>query len=246
MNATDKTVTYGKTGSKDGVRHSRPFTDKRIGLFHERLKNIIEKSSIRGFSRKCGLSEGALRGYLKGDSFPSLDKIDAISCAAGVSAEWLVTGEEPNAWMAHEKPEHKDIDIQLQEIEDQLQELDSPFSPDRVTKDGVIYNIQQQLSNISGMATATQVQRARADKMLELAFDDAAAIQKGDQRLKDTGSRMRHSRQAFDEILAAMDWTPPLLIQEAVKTSIYNGLSNDGAVTLLNMLRLQFEDDNKK
>ncbi len=231
----------------DKIKHDRQHSSSDTEL-EWRVKELLGLYKTQEEAALVAqLSVSQIKRYKNDPSHLSFAPIARLAEAKNVSLDWFWTGKgEPFASTANEKQENKDVDRQLQEIECKLQEFDAPFSPDRVTKDGVIYNIQQQLSNISGMATATQVQRARADKMLELAFDDAAAIQKGDQRLKDTGSRMRHSRQAFDEILAAMDWTPPPLIQEAVKTSIYNGLSNDGAVTLLNMLKLQFESDNNK
>ncbi len=51
--------------------------------------------SIREFARKAGVSDASIRDYLRGKSFPSLDRLDAIAAAVGVSPAWLATGEGP-------------------------------------------------------------------------------------------------------------------------------------------------------
>ncbi len=61
-------------------------------VFKDRLKIAMKEESVLGFAKKSGLSEGAIRQYLKG-SEPGLDKVIAIAAAAGVSAAWLATGE---------------------------------------------------------------------------------------------------------------------------------------------------------
>jgi transcriptional regulator with XRE-family HTH domain len=70
-----------------------PELGRQIGRFKERLKIITEKESLRGFGRKAGISEGALRHYLNGDSYPDLDRLAAIAEQANVSLLWLATGE---------------------------------------------------------------------------------------------------------------------------------------------------------
>jgi transcriptional regulator with XRE-family HTH domain len=44
-------------------------------------------------ARKSGVSESAIRSYLKGGSFPSIDKIEAIALACNAPMEWLITVE---------------------------------------------------------------------------------------------------------------------------------------------------------
>jgi len=48
----------------------------------------------RAFARSCGLSEGAIRSYLSGDTYPTLDRLEQIAAAVGVSAVWLGFGIE--------------------------------------------------------------------------------------------------------------------------------------------------------
>ena len=49
--------------------------------------------SISGFARKSGLSDSAMRKYLKGTSFPALDNLVAIAHAASVTVGWLANAE---------------------------------------------------------------------------------------------------------------------------------------------------------
>lgn len=53
----------------------------------------------RAFARSCELSEGAIRSYLSGETYPTLDRLEQIAAAAGVSAVWLAYGinERPPA-----------------------------------------------------------------------------------------------------------------------------------------------------
>lgn len=56
-----------------------------------------EKSN-RSFAVECGISEGTLRSYLQGGTYPPLDTLEMIAKAAGVRLAWLASGEEPMVW----------------------------------------------------------------------------------------------------------------------------------------------------
>lgn len=60
--------------------------------FAERLKQVMRDESVLGFAKKSGLSEGAIRQYLKGGE-PGIEKVIAIANATGVSVGWLATGD---------------------------------------------------------------------------------------------------------------------------------------------------------
>jgi len=65
-------------------------------LFKERLQLIISREKSRSaFAKKCGVAESLLRNYLGGTSLPGMDKLIAMTEAAGVSIDWLATGEGP-------------------------------------------------------------------------------------------------------------------------------------------------------
>ena len=69
--------------------------DRQVGRFPERLESLIPEREQREFSRKIGISEGALRSYLKGTSIPSLDRLVAFALNTNVNLLWLATGEGP-------------------------------------------------------------------------------------------------------------------------------------------------------
>lgn len=64
--------------------------------FPGRLREMIGDESIRSFSRRCGISETTMRGYLEGKNIPTLEKVILIVEAGGAidaSVEWLSTGK---------------------------------------------------------------------------------------------------------------------------------------------------------
>lgn len=61
-------------------------------MFASRLKESFAGESTNAFAKKCGVGESSLRSYLSG-SFPSIDRAALIAQAAGVSLEWLITGQ---------------------------------------------------------------------------------------------------------------------------------------------------------
>ncbi|EDL3541858.1 hypothetical protein CRW69_13220 [Salmonella enterica subsp. enterica serovar Newport] len=64
-----------------------------INRFSERLAIAMEGLSNVALASSCGLSESAIRSYLKGRSYPGIDKIEAIAKACNVPMSWLITGE---------------------------------------------------------------------------------------------------------------------------------------------------------
>lgn len=70
------------------------FEREAIMRFPERLKDAIGDMSVRAFAQKCGHSESGLRKYLSGETYPPLDRLSAISEAANVPVDWLVSGDK--------------------------------------------------------------------------------------------------------------------------------------------------------
>jgi transcriptional regulator with XRE-family HTH domain len=73
--------------------------------FKDRLKVAMAGESNRSFAEKCAISEGTLRRYLSGETFPPLDTLEVIANAAGVRLSWLASGEGPM------RLEEKDLSI---------------------------------------------------------------------------------------------------------------------------------------
>jgi transcriptional regulator with XRE-family HTH domain len=61
--------------------------------FKDRLLQIMGGASKRSFAEKCGISEGALRSYLKGETTPDLDTLHAIADVGGCTLAWLAAGQ---------------------------------------------------------------------------------------------------------------------------------------------------------
>ncbi|MDL4445090.1 XRE family transcriptional regulator [Klebsiella michiganensis] len=70
-----------------------PLSDNHKGsTFGERLRKAIGDKSIRQFAHDCGISYGAMHKYFTGATQPTLDNLVILSRTAGVSIEWLATG----------------------------------------------------------------------------------------------------------------------------------------------------------
>ncbi|HGE8287399.1 TPA: helix-turn-helix domain-containing protein [Serratia marcescens] len=70
------------------------FDDPGIVHFGERLKKAMNGESNMSFAKKCGLSDTVIGKYLRGESYPGIDKLPSISMACGRSIEWLLTGKD--------------------------------------------------------------------------------------------------------------------------------------------------------
>ncbi|TDB51522.1 helix-turn-helix domain-containing protein [Photorhabdus khanii] len=71
---------------------SRVFIRNEIAQFKDRLKQAIGNESGNSFAKRCGISEAALRTYLSGKTYPSLDKLAILAEKCEVSIEWLANG----------------------------------------------------------------------------------------------------------------------------------------------------------
>lgn len=83
---------YGESNQADTAQAEHPIRDDAIGCFKQRLKEAMKGQAPRGFARMAQLSEGAIRSYLSGETYPTLDRLEQIARAAGVSAVWLAFG----------------------------------------------------------------------------------------------------------------------------------------------------------
>ena len=62
--------------------------------FGERLKTVIGATSIKSFSIESGLGTTTLQSYMKGASYPTLDRLNLIAATAKVNINWLLTGQD--------------------------------------------------------------------------------------------------------------------------------------------------------
>ncbi|QLG90901.1 c repressor [Pseudomonas yamanorum] len=87
-------MTYRESDKTDAPETQHPIPVGAIGCFRDRLKEAMGARAARGFARDSSLSEGAIRSYLSGETYPTLDRLEQIAQAAGVSAMWLAFGED--------------------------------------------------------------------------------------------------------------------------------------------------------
>lgn len=76
---------------REEIGNVDPILREGIGSLPERLAEVLERESLRSFAKQIGVSEGALRTYLKG-RVPRADDAVAIARATGYNIEWLLTG----------------------------------------------------------------------------------------------------------------------------------------------------------
>lgn len=80
-----------RPGSDSHVRFSKPESDMDA-RFIQRLRAIIGDDSVSAFARRCGLTESAIRAYFSGKR-PTMQNLAAMANAAGVTIDWLATGQ---------------------------------------------------------------------------------------------------------------------------------------------------------
>lgn len=91
---------------------------QNYSTFAQRLRYIIGNESLLSFSKKCQLSESAIRKYIRGESEPTLQNLLTIADIGNVSVAWLATGNDPflsNAALLSK--DNKNIVIAIPEIE---------------------------------------------------------------------------------------------------------------------------------
>lgn len=72
----------------------RIFVEGEIMRFKDKLKEAMGNDSSRVFAAKCGLSDGVIRNYLSGKTYPSLDRLALIASASGRSIEWFIVADD--------------------------------------------------------------------------------------------------------------------------------------------------------
>lgn len=104
--------------------------------FSERMRSLMaEQKSVNSFAKSAGVTEGAIRNYLRGGVKPSQKVLEAIARTAGVSVNWLATGEGEQAPAAGEllfgTPAERDVmKLAIKDGEEILNVLKADISPD--------------------------------------------------------------------------------------------------------------------
>ncbi|WP_413112120.1 LexA family transcriptional regulator [Thaumasiovibrio sp. DFM-14] len=79
-------------GSASENRICDPILMDKIGSLPERLKELIGSQSVRSFALDIGVSETAIRKYLKAETAPSLEISIRICQACNAKLEWFAMG----------------------------------------------------------------------------------------------------------------------------------------------------------
>lgn len=85
-------MTYAESDESDVQGAEHPIPLGGIGCFKDRLKEVMGTAGARAFARSCGLSEGAIRSYLSGETYPTLDRLAQIAHAVKADPMWLAMG----------------------------------------------------------------------------------------------------------------------------------------------------------
>ena len=131
-----------------------------INRFAERLKIAMGNLTNVALASRCDMSESAVRSYLKGRSYPGIDKIQAISEACDAPLVWLITGEV----IANND------DLNAQFSDDQLSGVLNVMSKDQrqqlalaIVQYGItgIFNALRGIESISAFAMLPENERAQ-------------------------------------------------------------------------------------
>lgn len=87
-------MTYMEKNEDKESRGEHSFPASGIECFRERLLEAMGSEKPRAFAKRAGVSEGAVRSYLSGDTFPGLDRLVHLAQALGADAQWLAFGAE--------------------------------------------------------------------------------------------------------------------------------------------------------
>lgn len=89
-------IGYKEKSNEDDKIHEQIFVSSGINRFSFRLKEAMDNAGISSnlqLAKRANMSEAVIRKYLKGDSYPTLDRLAIIANACHCSVGWLATGD---------------------------------------------------------------------------------------------------------------------------------------------------------
>lgn len=94
-------ISYEEKSEEVDKNRKRIFIESGIIHFPERLKLAMEKagglSNIQ-LAKRAEMSESVVRKYLKGETYPTLDRVALLADACKCSVEWLATGDNNGSY----------------------------------------------------------------------------------------------------------------------------------------------------
>ncbi|EOF5041020.1 TPA: helix-turn-helix domain-containing protein [Providencia alcalifaciens] len=100
-------MSYSENNKEVDKSTVRGFTRNEITHFKDRLREAMKGESGNSLAKRSGISEAAIRTYLSGKTYPSLDKLAILAEKCEVAIEWLANGVNTNSYIDTDKlPEH--------------------------------------------------------------------------------------------------------------------------------------------
>lgn len=234
----DKSEQCVETGS--GV----PVLKPGIGT---RIKYAAERVGTRKYAATAaGVSEDMLYRYIREKGSPSFSAMVGLAREAKVRLEWIATGEgapdqgaqEPQRPSEAANGRESGIPVMTEmdgyeEVFDKEEVL--PLPPERQEEHTFCY-IKQRLTDIALNQELTQSVRARADLMLDLVYEDAAASKRRGQARRDMGGRLRQSREIVTDICKELGYSPPEAVLHHLQTLAFTGVGTEHLLPLISAL----------
>lgn len=88
---------YKEKTTENGKDRERFFLRYGINRFPERLKEAMRRADIPSnnqLAKVTELSEATIRKYLKGETYPTLDRLASLADACRCSLAWLASGDD--------------------------------------------------------------------------------------------------------------------------------------------------------
>ena len=100
LKSAEPRVQYGKATNRTSMSAAAtagPILGGESDQVAKRIREIVGEEPQRAFARRCGISEGSLRDYMRDENpkVPGLTAAAAIADAGGYMVDWLATGRLP-------------------------------------------------------------------------------------------------------------------------------------------------------
>lgn len=218
--------------------------DINLGM---RLKGVRERLGYaqKGIAEAAGSKLRSWQDYEAGAKMPGSQVIAGLA-KLGINTNWLLTGEGPmlaaDLLGLHDagkrSPAFQDAITRIEALFEGEEEF--PLPPVRLNARPELAKAKQELTEISSARDAAPFDRARADKVLQLAFGDEAAASRAMHRQISLRDRVKGIEKAFNEAAEAADWKPPAIVTQAITGAMmFHGLTVEGALYQLQMLKAQ-------
>lgn len=213
-----------------------------------RLKAIRTERNLsqKQMGDLMGVSQTTYGSYEAGRTEPgarAIWRLTEIGCDPG----WLVTGRAGAGGkmapisLPSDKSSHE-ADAVLDAIEEKLQAAESvPFDVAAMSPDQA--EMYEALQRIASSAVDDPI-RARADLYLRLAWADPNAEVRHKSRETAVFARIRRAGEVIVKAEAAVGWTPPMLVREAMKALVFQyDVSGEDAREALDMIHIAWKQE---